>query len=67
MKNLAQALAIISGGKQYEFEDGENGTSLLVITDYWSGEQLRLDLSRLTDEMLDELQVCDPEADDEDI
>lgn len=57
MKNLQQALRIISGGKRFDFEDGENGSTVLVISDYWSGEELRLDLSKLTEETLDELQV----------
>lgn len=57
MKNLSEALRIISGGKRFDFEDGENGSTVLVISDYWSGEELRLDLAKLTGETLAELQV----------
>ena len=62
MKNLQEALSIINGSKQYEFayshESGHN--TILEVTSYYGGrDTLRLDLSRLTPEMLEALQVSD--------
>lgn len=57
MKSLNEALHIIHASKRYEFVDGENGATVLVITDYNTGEELRLDLSRMDEETLDTLQV----------
>ena len=57
MKTLEQAQAIINGSKQYEFGYNEEGQmSVLTITGYYSGEELKLDLSKLTPEMLEALQ-----------
>lgn len=65
MKTLEQAQRIINGSKQFNFEYGDNGATVLVITGYYTGETLRLDLGNLTEETLDELQV-EPEADETD-
>lgn len=64
MKNLNETLRILSGSKQYNFGYNDNGEmSVLNVTDYNTGETVSLDLSRLTDEMLAELQY-EPESED---
>lgn len=63
MKTLRETMHILNGSKQYQFGYNEHGMmSVLTVTNYSTGESVMLDLSRLTDEMLDELQV---EPDDE--
>ena len=57
MKDLRQALRIINGSKQFKFEYGDNGSTVLVITSYHTGEELRLDLANITEDILDELQI----------
>ncbi len=57
MKSLEEASAIIRGSKQFSFESGDNGNTILVITGYCTGETLKLDLANLNEDMLDELQV----------
>lgn len=57
MKTLDQALDIIRGGKNFEFEYGENGSTVLVITGYYTGSTLRLDLANIDEDILDTLQV----------
>ena len=57
-------MRILGGSKQYEFERNEDGYScVLAVTSYYYGEQVKLDLSRLTPDMLDELQVKENEDD----
>lgn len=65
MKTLDQALDIIRGSKRFEFEDGANGSTVLVITGYYTGKTLRLDLANIDEEILDTLQV-EPYDEDED-
>lgn len=57
MKDLRQALGIIRGSKQFNFEYGDNGSTVLVITSYYTGEELRLDLANITEDILEELQI----------
>lgn len=57
MKNLRQALGIINGSKQFKFESGDNGRTVLLITSYNTGEELRLDLANITEDILNELQI----------
>lgn len=67
MKSLQEALSIIWGSKQFEFDYGDNGSTVLVITSYYNGDTLRLDLGNIDDEILDALQVEAPDyTDDED-
>lgn len=66
MKTLDEALTIIRGSKQYEFAYGENGSTVLVITGYYTGERLRLDLGNIDEEILDALQVEKSSWDEED-
>lgn len=57
-------MRILGGSKQYEFQYNKDGyPCVLVITSYYSCEQVKLDLSRLTPDMLDELQVKENEDD----
>lgn len=64
MKTISEVMRILGGSKQFEFERNEDGYScVLVITSYYSGEQVKLDLSRLTPDMLDALQVEENEDD----
>lgn len=57
MKTLPEVLSILRGSKQFDFEYGNHGCTVLVITNYYTGEKVRLDLGNITEEMLDELQV----------
>jgi hypothetical protein len=54
-------MQIIHGSKQFEF-DG----SVLIITSYYTGERLRLDLGNLDEEMLEALTPDDGDPFDED-
>lgn len=60
MEELSRAMNILHGSIRYEFE----GT-ILTVTGYYSGESISLDLGKLTEEMLEELQP-DTEEDEED-
>lgn len=51
-------MEIINGSKEYKFD----GT-VLTVKGYYTGEEIKLDLSKLTEEMLEELQP-DPEEDE---
>lgn len=44
---------IVNRSKEYEFES----RSVLVLRDYYTGDEVRLDLSRLTPEMFDAIRV----------
>lgn len=44
------AMRILRGSKEYAFED-----TVLVVRSYYTGDEIRLDLDNLTDEMLEEL------------
>ena len=58
MKNLNEVMRILGGSKRFEYN--ENGYScILVVSSYHSGEEVRLDLSKLDNEMLEALQVED--------
>lgn len=52
---------IIRGSKQYEF----NGT-VLTVTGYYTGKRVRIDLSMIDPDMLEEIIVEDDEDDEED-
>ena len=60
--DLYKALKIISGSKRYDFD----GDTILTISDYYTGDAVRLDLSRLTEDILDELIVEDEDEEDDD-
>lgn len=58
MKTIDEALSILDGSKRYDFDYNECGQmTVLCVQDYHTGDEIRLDLSRLTPEMLEELQV----------
>lgn len=60
MKNLNEVMRILGGSKRFDFECNENSYScILVVSNYHSGEEVRLDLSKLDNEMLEALQVED--------
>lgn len=64
MKTISEVMRILGGSKQYEFQYNKDGyPCVLVITSYYSCEQVKLDLSHLTPDMLDELQVKENEDD----
>ena len=65
MKTLYEARNIIRNSKRYEFVDGDNGCTVLVITDYYSGEEVRLDLSNIDQDILDALQVEEEDEQEE--
>lgn len=50
---------IIGGSKQYEFD----GT-VLTVTGYYTGKRVRIDLSKVTPDMLDEI-LADEDEDEE--
>lgn len=47
---------ILGRSKEYEFD----GLSVLVLRDYYTGDTVRLDLSRLTPEMFEEIIEREP-------
>lgn len=61
MADMKEFRRIINGSKAYEF----NGT-VLEITGYYTGKRVRLDLSLITKEMLEELQPEEDEEEEED-
>ena len=61
MLSYEEAMKIIRGSKAYEFITD----TILEITNYHTGESIKLDLDCLTEEMLEELQVEDDDWDEE--
>jgi hypothetical protein len=57
--DMFEFLKLINGSIRYEMERG-----VLEITGYYTGESVKLDLTRLNEEMLDELIVTDEEEED---
>ena len=57
MKNLSEALYIIRNSKRFDFEEGPNGTTILTITNYFDGQKLYLDLAKIDEGILKQLQV----------
>lgn len=57
MKNLSEALYIIRNSKRFDFEEGPNGTTILTITNYNDGQKLYLDLAKIDEGILEQLQV----------
>lgn len=57
MKTFEEAKYLIESSKRFDFEDGPNGTTILTITNYYSGEKLFLDLAKIDEETLEKLQV----------
>lgn len=55
---------ILQGSKEFDFEYGENGMTILKIKGYYTGETIKLDLSKITEEMLKELIVEEGEEDE---
>lgn len=47
---------ILNRSKEYEFE----GHTVLVIRDYYSGDEIRLDFSKITPEIFDQIKLGDP-------
>lgn len=56
--DMFEFLKLINGSIRYEMNRG-----VLEITGYYTGESVKLDLTRLNEEMLDELIVTDEEED----
>lgn len=54
MLSYLDAMRVIRGSKNYEFED-----ETLTITQAFTGDKVILDLSEMTEEMLDEMGVND--------
>lgn len=55
------AMRILAGSKTYEFDE-----KVLSVTDYNTGDELRLDLNVLTEEMYEMLKAEEPDDDMED-
>ena len=47
---------ILNRSKEYEFE----GHTVLVIRDYYTGDEIRIDMARITPEIFDEIKLGDP-------
>jgi hypothetical protein len=60
-KILQEVQKIVRGSVQYKIRD-----SILTVTGYYTGEWFSIDLSKLTEEMLEDLQPEDEEDDDYD-
>lgn len=56
-----QAKRILAGSKRYEFED-----TVLSVTDYFTGDEVRLDLGRVDEDMYEELKAEEMEDDFDD-
>ena len=54
--NINEFIKLLQGSLRYEMH---NGT--LTLTGYYSGKQVSLDLTRMTEEMLEELIIEDEE------
>lgn len=57
--DMFEFLKLINGSIRYEMDRG-----VLEITGYYTGKSVKLDLTRLNEEMLDELIVTDEEEED---
>lgn len=58
--------SILSGSKQYKFDYGDYGMSVLILTGYYSGKQVSLDLGKLLQdypEVVEDILVTDEEED----
>lgn len=55
--DIKEVMRIINGSKEFYFEG-----SVLTIKSYYSGKAVKLDLAKLDDDMLEQLQ---PEDEDE--
>ena len=62
MANLNDLQRLLRSSIRYEFDDDRN----FEITDYYTGKSIKLDLSRMTEEMFEELVVEDDDEYDED-
>lgn len=63
MTQVEEAMRIIKGSKLFHFEHNDYGYScVLVVQSYNTGKELRLDLSKLNNEMIEALE---PEPKDE--
>lgn len=47
---------ILDRSKEYEFD----GHSVLVLRDYYTGDEIRIDMARITPEIFDEIKMADP-------
>lgn len=47
---------ILNRSKEYEFE----GHTVLVLRDYYTGDEIRLDFNKITPEMFDEIKMAPP-------
>lgn len=61
MADLEKVLKLLNGSIRYEMDRG-----VLTVTGYYTGEEVRLDLNKLTAEMLEELQPDDDEEEEDD-
>lgn len=58
--NFSEVMEVLNGSKQYEF-DGP----VLTVIGYYTGKRVKLDLSKLTEEMIEELTPDDEEEDED--
>lgn len=63
MKEMDLLKEILAGSKEYSFEYGNNGMTVLKIKGYYTGKTIKLDLSYINEEMLSELLVVEDEED----
>lgn len=57
MVSLAEALYVIRNSKRFDFEEGPNGMTILAISNYYTGIKVYLDLAKLDETTLEQLQV----------
>lgn len=57
MVSLAEALYVIRNSKRFDFEEGPNGMTILAISNYYTGSKVYLDLAKLDETTLEQLQV----------
>lgn len=58
--NINDFTKLLFSSKRYEFN-----SSILEITDYYTGESVKLDLSKITEEVLEELIADEDEFEDD--
>ena len=55
---------ILQGSKEYKFEYGENGMTILVLINYRTGERVKLDLAKMDEEIFEILQPEETEEEE---
>lgn len=55
--NIEDFKEVLLGSKEFYFEYGDEGSTVLVLKGYYTGKEIKIDLSRINDDMFKELVV----------